>query len=87
MAWKRRKLLLNLGNAVDAAYREGPEADELVDQGKGFQGTFEAFAKDCSTKPGCPLGADPSQATATFQQLTRPLLAKPIALPPPSAAP
>lgn len=31
MAWKRRKLLLNLGNAVDAAYRRGPEADELVD--------------------------------------------------------
>lgn len=31
MAWKRRKLLLNLGNAVDAAYREGPEADALVD--------------------------------------------------------
>lgn len=30
MAWKRRKLLLNLGNAVDAAYREGPEADALV---------------------------------------------------------
>ena len=32
MAWKRRKLLLNLGNAVDAAYREGPDADALADR-------------------------------------------------------
>ena len=32
MAWKRRKLLLNLGNAVDAAYAEGPAADALVDR-------------------------------------------------------
>lgn len=30
MAWKRRKLLLNLGNAVDAAYADGPDADRLV---------------------------------------------------------
>lgn len=32
MAWKRRKLLLNLGNAVDAAYAEGPAADALIDR-------------------------------------------------------
>lgn len=29
MAWKRRKLLLNLGNAVDAACVPGPDADRL----------------------------------------------------------
>jgi 2-dehydropantoate 2-reductase len=29
MAWKRRKLLLNLGNAVDAACAPGPAAHEL----------------------------------------------------------
>jgi pimeloyl-ACP methyl ester carboxylesterase len=67
-----------LDGAVDP---DQDPTDELVDQGKGFQGTFEAFAKDCSTKPGCPLGPDPAQATARFQALTRPLLAKPIPLP------
>lgn len=30
MAWKYRKLIANLGNGVTAAYRSGPEADELV---------------------------------------------------------
>jgi len=29
MAWKRRKLLLNVGNSVDAACAPGPAADEL----------------------------------------------------------
>ncbi len=42
---------------------------------------FDAFAKDCASKPGCALGTDPGQATARFQQLTRPLLTKPIPLP------
>lgn len=32
MAWKRRKLLLNLGNAVDAAYAEGSASDALVER-------------------------------------------------------
>jgi 2-dehydropantoate 2-reductase len=31
MAWKHRKLLMNLGNGVDAACRPGPEADRLAD--------------------------------------------------------
>ncbi|MBS2939308.1 ketopantoate reductase family protein [Nocardioides sp. J2M5] len=30
MAWKRRKLVLNLGNGVDAAFAPGPAADELA---------------------------------------------------------
>lgn len=30
MAWKRRKLLLNLGNAVDAGFLQGDPAEELV---------------------------------------------------------
>ncbi|MCV7201907.1 ketopantoate reductase family protein [Mycolicibacterium peregrinum] len=30
MAWKYRKLIANLGNGVIAAYRPGPDADELV---------------------------------------------------------
>lgn len=32
MAWKRRKLLLNLGNGVDASFVQGPAADELADR-------------------------------------------------------
>lgn len=32
MAWKRRKLLLNLGNGVDAAFVQGESADELAER-------------------------------------------------------
>ena len=32
MAWKHRKLLMNLGNAVQAAFAPGPAADELLDR-------------------------------------------------------
>jgi pimeloyl-ACP methyl ester carboxylesterase len=67
-----------LDGAVDPSQNS---TDALVDQGRGFQGVFDAFAKDCASKPGCPLGSAPGEATARFQQLTRPLLAKPIALP------
>jgi len=55
--------------------------DEVVEQGRGFQGAFEAFAKDCAAKPGCALGTDPTQATARYQQLTRPLITAPLPLP------
>jgi pimeloyl-ACP methyl ester carboxylesterase len=55
--------------------------DQVVEQGRGFQGAFEAFARDCATQPGCPLGADPAQATARYQQLSRPLIAQPLRLP------
>ena len=30
MAWKHRKLLMNLGNGVDAAFAQGDAADELA---------------------------------------------------------
>lgn len=32
MAWKHRKLLMNLGNGVDAAYEPGEAADDLADR-------------------------------------------------------
>ncbi|MCD2196539.1 alpha/beta hydrolase [Actinomycetospora endophytica] len=67
-----------LDGAVDP---DQDPTEQLIDQGRGFQGAFEAFAKDCSSKPGCPLGTDPAQATARYQQLTRPLIANPIKLP------
>ena len=56
---------------------------ELVEQGRGFQGAFDAFARDCTTRPNCPLGAvgaDPAQTTAAYQQLTRPLITAPLPL-------
>ncbi|MHC1560959.1 alpha/beta hydrolase [Actinomycetospora sp. C-140] len=53
---------------------------ELVEQGRGFQGAFDAFARDCTTRPNCPLGQDPAQATRVYQDLTRPLIARPLPL-------
>ena len=32
LAWKRRKLLMNLGNGVDASFAQGEAADELAEQ-------------------------------------------------------
>ena len=54
--------------------------DRTVKQNAGFQQAFEAFAADCATRPGCPLGQDPAQATAAFQALARPLIDAPIAV-------
>jgi pimeloyl-ACP methyl ester carboxylesterase len=52
--------------------------DRTVEQNAGFQQAFDAYAADCAKQPTCPLGTDPKQATAVFQQLTRPLLDKPL---------
>ncbi|MDT7710638.1 MAG: hypothetical protein QOG20_6245 [Pseudonocardiales bacterium] len=54
--------------------------DRTVKQNAGFQQAFDAYAADCAKKPNCPLGTDPSQATARFQALTRPLIDKPLAV-------
>lgn len=57
-----------------------PSADQVDDnirQRAGFQSTFEAFATDCAAQRSCALGNDPAQATARFQELTRPLIDKP----------
>lgn len=42
---------------------------ELLNQGAGFQGAFDEFARDCAQISGCPLGADPEQAVARYRQL------------------
>lgn len=34
MAWKRRKLLMNVGNGVDASFAPGPDADELAEMAR-----------------------------------------------------
>lgn len=66
-----------LDGAVDP---DSEPATELVDQNKGFQQAFVAFATSCAQKSTCALGTDPQQATAAFQRLTRPLLNTPLAV-------
>ena len=51
--------------------------EQNVEQAAGFQRAFEAFAADCATLRGCPLGADPARATAAYQALVRPLIDAP----------
>ncbi|USX25106.1 alpha/beta hydrolase [Oxalobacteraceae bacterium OTU3CINTB1] len=64
-----------LDGAVDPT--TGTAARRLV-QFAGFQHGFDNMAAFCAKTPGCPLGADPKQATAAFQQLLQPLIDKPI---------
>lgn len=52
--------------------------DDSIRQRAGFQSTFEAFAADCAKRRYCALGDDPAQATARFQEQTRPLIDKPV---------
>ncbi len=44
----------------------------------GFQSSFDNMAVFCAKSRGCPLGTDPRQAPAIFQQLMQPLIDKPI---------
>lgn len=44
----------------------------------GFQNAFNNMAAVCAKSPTCPLGTDPKQASAVFQQLVQPLIDKPI---------
>jgi 2-dehydropantoate 2-reductase len=82
MAWKRRKLLMNLGNAVDAACAPGPVADELVELARAEgERTIEAAGLACVTaeadrerrgdilrlRPDLPV----PKGGSTFQSLTR----------------
>ncbi len=54
--------------------------DRSVAQAAGFQQAFDAFAAECAKQANCPLGADPSRATAAFQAITRPLVDRPLAV-------
>jgi pimeloyl-ACP methyl ester carboxylesterase len=44
----------------------------------GFQRSFDNMAAFCAKTPGCPLGTDPRQASAAFQQIVQPLIDNPI---------
>ena len=69
-AFPDRVRALLLDGAVDPA--QDP-VESSVAQSAGFQLAFDAFAADCATTPGCPLGPDPAGASAAFQALVRPL--------------
>lgn len=49
--------------------------ESLVNQGAGFQKSFDAFVASCVAKPDCWLGNAPAdQANQKFQELVRPLI-------------
>ncbi|MFV2173307.1 alpha/beta hydrolase [Actinomadura sp. LOL_016] len=51
---------LVLDGAVDPRLSS---TDILIEQAKGFETAFRAFAEDCAAQPGCPLGDSPDAAT------------------------
>jgi len=51
--------------------------DTRVRQMAGFQTAFDAYAADCATSPGCPLGTDPAQFVNRFHDLVNPLVNAP----------
>ncbi len=53
-------------------------AERRLVQFESFQESFENFAAFCAQNPDCPLGTDPAQATAVFQQLVQPLFDEPL---------
>ncbi|MEU4532526.1 alpha/beta hydrolase [Micromonospora ureilytica] len=53
-------------------------SDRMVQQYTGFQRSFDAWATACAAAGECPVGDDPAQATAKFQQLVRPLIDDPV---------
>ncbi|MEV6279605.1 alpha/beta hydrolase [Nocardia sp. NPDC051832] len=56
----------------------GGTVERRLSQFTSFQRSFDQMAADCATRPGCPLGADPSRATENFQNIIRPLIDQPI---------
>jgi pimeloyl-ACP methyl ester carboxylesterase len=44
----------------------------------GFQAAFDEMAAACAAQDDCPLGTDPDQATAEFQEIMRPLREEPV---------
>ncbi|MFJ6019060.1 alpha/beta hydrolase [Nocardiopsis alba] len=47
----------------------------------GFQEAFDKMAASCATDADCPLGTDPTRATAEFQEIVRPLRDAPVPAP------
>ena len=57
--------------------RQGSEERRLALHA-GFQRSFDLMAEFCAQSPDCPLGTDPAQATAVFQELVQPLIDHPV---------
>ncbi|MFP5021984.1 alpha/beta hydrolase [Pseudonocardia phyllosphaerae] len=68
-----RALLLD--GAIDP---EETTVQSNVKQAAGFQVAFDAFAKNCTKRPNCPLGTDPAKATGNFQKIMQRLITKPV---------
>ncbi|MGH3839623.1 MAG: alpha/beta fold hydrolase, partial [Pseudonocardiaceae bacterium] len=64
-----------LDGALDPAQ---DQVSQLIDQGRGFQQAFDAFAAWCAGRADCALGQDKNQAVNTFQALVRPLIDNPV---------
>jgi pimeloyl-ACP methyl ester carboxylesterase len=64
-----------LDGAVDPAQNQ---VDQTIEQGRGFQKAFDAFAAWCTERPECSLGKDKTQAVSRFQALVRPLINQPV---------
>ena len=64
-----------LDGAVDPT---SDSATRRLTQQVGFQRSFELMAASCAAAADCPLGTEPSHATATFQQLVQPLIGAPV---------
>ncbi|MDV6014742.1 alpha/beta hydrolase [Haloechinothrix sp. LS1_15] len=54
--------------------------DSLVAQGEGFGQAFDEFTEWCAARQDCPLGDDPDEATARYQDLVQPLMDRPVSL-------
>ncbi|MGH3686832.1 MAG: alpha/beta hydrolase [Pseudonocardiaceae bacterium] len=67
-----------LDGAVDPA--QDPNS-QLLEQGRGFQKAFDAFAAWCVGRADCAVGQDKGQAVRKFQALVSPLINQPLAVP------
>ena len=63
--------------AVDPAQDPIPY---LIDQGRGFQQAFDAFAAWCAGSADCTLGQDKSQAVKAFHDRVLPLIDHPVSV-------
>jgi pimeloyl-ACP methyl ester carboxylesterase len=64
-----------LDGAMDP--RQG-SAERRIALHTAFQRSFDLMAEFCAESPDCPLGTDPEQATAVFQDLFQPLVDNPV---------
>jgi pimeloyl-ACP methyl ester carboxylesterase len=74
-AFPKNVRALILDGAVDPAQNQ---VDQLIEQGRGFQKAFDAFAAWCTEQPECGLGKDKTQAVGIYQSLVRPLINQPV---------